>query len=239
MAGHQAPVTAGAIYTAIASLTPAQQAMLTEISKHTEPVTVAELAGRLDLHPNSVRVTLDSLSKLRLIDRQVLKRGGRGRPCWGYYTLAPDTNSFACAQMIELVGVFCDALRHVSKDPIADSRRVGHKWGDRILKQLAEESRGEISGENVDVDAQISQLRVLYTSLGTSATINAENSREIDLHSCPFVNRDGQVDPLICEMHAGFVERVMESNCDSTLVGELHPMERPGVCKIAIGAASS
>ncbi|AJC70728.1 hypothetical protein X956_09915 [Trueperella pyogenes TP8] len=88
MTGNPAPTHAGAIYAAIAALSPAQQTMLTEISKSTDPVTVTELSKSLKLHSNSVRTTLDSLMQMQLIDRQVLRRSGRGRPSWGYFALA-------------------------------------------------------------------------------------------------------------------------------------------------------
>ena len=133
-------MTAGAIYASIASLSPAQQTMLTEISKHSDPVTVTQLAANLGLHPNSVRATLDSLSRMRLIDRQVIKSGGRGRPSWGYYALAPDTESYASAQMVELTHIFCDAIREYADDPVAEARRIGSQWGDRVLENLSGEA---------------------------------------------------------------------------------------------------
>lgn len=239
MAQHQAPMTAGAIYASIASLSPAQQTMLTEISKHSDPVTVTQLAANLGLHPNSVRATLDSLSRMRLIDRQVIKSGGRGRPSWGYYALAPDTESLASAQMVELTHIFCDAIREYADDPVAEARRIGSQWGDRVLENLSGEADADHVHDALDLSTQISQLRVLYTSLGTAATINRDFPHVIDLHSCPFVNRQGQVDPLICEMHRGLISRVMESNYDSTIVGRLYPMPAPGVCKIEIEEVAS
>lgn len=232
MVEHRAPMTAGAIYASIASLSPAQQTMLTEISKYAKPVTVTQLADSLGLHPNSVRATLDSLSRIQLIGRQVIKSGGRGRPSWGYYTLAPDTESFASHQMVELTNIFCDAIRKYAENPEAEARRIGRKWGERVIDHLVEQ--GEITGTTLDFEAQISQLRVLYTSLGTSATINRDNPDEIDLHSCPFVNRHGEVDPLVCVMHSGMISRVMEENDGTVIGGQLYPMDLPGICKIKV-----
>lgn len=232
-------MTAGAVYASIASLSPAQQKMLTEISTHSDPVTVTQLANNLGLHPNSVRATIDALSRMRLIDRQVIKSGGRGRPSWGYYTLAPDTESFSSAQMVELTNIFCDMIRQYAADPLDEARGIGREWGDRVLDQLSDETDTEHVPGALDFDAKISQLRVLYTSLGTSATINRNNCHEIDLHSCPFVNQKGQVDPLICEIHGGLIERVMESIYDSAMIGRLYPMYAPGLCKIEIDEVTS
>lgn len=235
MPQNRAPMTAGAIYAAIASLSPAQQTMLTEISKHAEPVTVTELADALTLHPNSVRTTLDSLTEVRLIDRQVIKSGGRGRPSWGYFTLAPDTQTYASTQLVELTTLFCDTLRENFEDPEEQARKIGHTWGDKIVEQINGESCIDPSIQaDIDIDARISQMRVLFTSLGTSAAINKDDSHVIDLHSCPFVNRAGTVDPLICHMHAGFINSVMECACGLRAEGELSPMREPGVCQISI-----
>jgi len=53
------------------------------------------------------------------------------------------------------------------------------------------------------------------------------------------VNHKGQVDPLICEIHGGLIERVMESNYDSAMIGRLYPMYAPGLCKIEIDEVTS
>ncbi|MGV4327470.1 helix-turn-helix transcriptional regulator [Trueperella pyogenes] len=235
MTGNPAPTHAGAIYAAIAALSPAQQTMLTEISKSTDPVTVTELSKSLKLHSNSVRTTLDSLMQMQLIDRQVLRRSGRGRPSWGYFALAPDSAAFAAAQMVELAHLFCGTLRGVFDDPDAEARRIGRAWGDQVITELqADACMDPQEQAKIDIDARISQMRVLFTSLGTAAAINKTNPRVIDLRSCPFATRDGTVDPLICQMHAGLVERITECAYGPNANGDLLPLRHPGVCQVEI-----
>ena len=57
---------------AMATLTPAQHALLERISYHAAPVTVAELAQEAGLHVSSVRETLEGLYGLGLVDKQQL-----------------------------------------------------------------------------------------------------------------------------------------------------------------------
>lgn len=218
------PMTADAIYATIAALSPAQQAMLTEISKHAEPVTVMQLSAALTLHPNSVRTTLDSLIALRLIDRQAIRRHGRGRPSWGYFPLAPDRASFAFTQMMELANIFCATLRETFDDPGAHAYDVGRAWGDRLISQI---HRDCCVDPNADMDVRTSQMRVLYTSLGISAGTDDAGTHLTDLRALPFDTCDAHLDPLIRTIYSGLIERVMECACGCADACESWPCTNP------------
>ena len=62
----------GEILTIIASLTPAQQSVLKEVSLHAGPVTIADLAGESKLHVNTIREPLNVLVSLGLVEREKL-----------------------------------------------------------------------------------------------------------------------------------------------------------------------
>ncbi|MFP7706390.1 helix-turn-helix transcriptional regulator [Trueperella sp. LYQ141] len=239
MAQHGVPLTAAALYSSMVSLSAAQQAMLTAISRHREHVTVTELAEELDLHPNSVRMTLDSLVELRLIDREPIKGEGRGRPAWGYFSLAPSSSAFTAAYFVELTNSFCDAIREYSPDPVGSARQLGKAWADRIFLQLARTAGGDGADTEADSDHthRVAAMRMLYSSMGTSASID-DDSSALDLHSCPFVH-NGSVDPLMCEIHAGMSDQMMKLWYDESIAATLYPQYRDGVCRIQMRAVTA
>ena len=121
---------------AMVSLTPAQHALLERISRHAQPVTVAQLAQESDLHVSSVRETLEGLLELGLIEREQLPAQGRGRPALGYSTSMPADPAFA-AQMI---GQFARSvfawLRTDLEDTAVAARSIGHRWADAALSEM-------------------------------------------------------------------------------------------------------
>ena len=96
--GH--PGDLQSVLTTVASLTSAQHALLSQISRHSSPVTVTELAEENGHHVSSVRETLEALYALGLVTREQMPISGRGRPAHGYITYTPTDPAFP-ARMLE------------------------------------------------------------------------------------------------------------------------------------------
>lgn len=226
------PKGASPLFSAVASLSGAQRALLTEIATHRDPVTVTELSEAMDLHPNSIRATLDSLQNAKLVGRDQLRSPGRGRPSWGYYTMGPTQDSFVTHQLTDLTSVFCDQLRELSDDPYADAYDVGEKWADKVLESCEPQQVEDVLSE--PIEAIIGQVRMFFTSLGYAATIKDGDDRVVELRSCPFMDEQGDVDPLMCEVHRGMCARSLTKASSGRIDCELVPLAGPEVCEVRV-----
>lgn len=123
----------GEILTIIASLTPAQQSVLKEVSLHAGPVTIADLAGESKLHVNTIREPLNVLVSLGLVEREKLPATGRGRPYWGYTSRTLSGPNSPADLLRHLSRSTIRWIRDTSDDPVAAARSLGEHLGDDAL----------------------------------------------------------------------------------------------------------
>src|SRR2546429_6651535 len=67
-------------------------AIYLELARSSRPLSTADIADALDLHPNTVRPHLDRMREVGLLEVDADSRGTVGRP-QHRYTLAPDAPS--------------------------------------------------------------------------------------------------------------------------------------------------
>lgn len=227
---------ASALHEAVAGLSPAQRTTLLTLSHHKEPVTVGVLSEELGLHPNSVRETLDALVAEDLIARTPIRRKTRGRPSWGYVSLAPANQEFANDQLVELLHVCTEMIRSLPMESAETVRRIGTQWGERLLAQT--EIGQDFSAPTEDADAAdlmpdlLAKFRNYFTSIGNSALISMDKPNTLTLHSCPFVDSNGRIDPLVCEMHRGLLTKLGGTASAGKIRGELRPFVTPWECQV-------
>lgn len=195
---------------AMVSLTPAQHALLERISRHAQPVTVAQLAQESDLHVSSVRETLEGLLDLGLIEREQLPSQGRGRPALGYSTSMPADPAFAAQMLGQFAHSVFAWLRMGLEDPAAAARSIGHRWADAALSEMnvPEHSHRE-AAEGFSIAGHMGKVRLFLTAMGFGAQPRAEDPLAVVLTACPFAEADAP-DGLAFELRRGIVERVFE-----------------------------
>ena len=109
----------------------AQRARVLEQLQQSGPATtVVMLAGRLNLHTNTVREHLDALVERGLATREQLPSVGRGRPAGSYAAAAgnpepdPRVRDYA-----GLATALAGQIVRTSSDPTADALAAGEAWG--------------------------------------------------------------------------------------------------------------
>ena len=199
---------------AMATLTPAQHALLERISYHAAPVTVAELAQEAGLHVSSVRETLEGLYGLGLVDKQQLPSSGRGRPALGYSTTTPADPSFAAQMLHQLTSSLLAWLRVDASDPAASVREIGARWADAAMEAMAVPGHAHSASRRSVRDAfniagHLGKVRLFMNAMGFASVPHESDPLAVVLTACPFTE-PGAPDDLALELRRGIVERVFE-----------------------------
>src|SRR3954468_24404048 len=110
-------------------------AMYHELATSTQSLTAAELADRLGLHANTVRLHLERMREAGLVDVEPVHRGTVGRP-QHVYTLATgapglDFDPPAHAVLAALLATMAERLGGDS----SDAEETGRAWGRESVRR--------------------------------------------------------------------------------------------------------
>ncbi|MDO4888283.1 MAG: MarR family transcriptional regulator [Actinomycetaceae bacterium] len=212
VARQDQPRDLGAVLTTIASLTNAQHALLRQISQHSSPVTVTELAEESGLHVSSVRETLEALCSLGIVVREQLPAQGRGRPAHGYLTYTPTDPAFGAQMLGQATQAIFSWLRDTSADPEEAAYDIGRRWGDEALSKghvpdhtryAKQPSPGFLLVNHMD------KIRLFLTAMGFAAAPHPHEPTSLVLGACPYTDPDAP-DPLALALRRGVVERILD-----------------------------
>jgi len=219
----------------VAELTPAQRATLTEVSRHDDAVSVAQVAQALGVQRSTARENLELLRESGLVERERLPVAGRGRPSWGYLATVQIDADTPGRMLAGSHNAVAQTLRETHPDPAAAAHAIGRRWADDLLADAVPDHgrHDESAYEQLDLAAHMGKIALFSSSLGFAATVDAERPTTLCLNACPFV-RDGKVDPLICRMHLGLGERVVEATSRGRVGVTLRPWVTPRTCEVEL-----
>src|SRR3954449_9852427 len=108
--------------------------MYQELASSTNALTATELAERLGLHANTVRLHLERLREAGLVDVEPVHRGTVGRP-QHVYSLAPGAPgvAFDPPSHALLAGLLAGLAERVGADA-EDAEAIGRSWGGDVAK---------------------------------------------------------------------------------------------------------
>lgn len=236
------PAAANEMLETVARLSTAQQAMLSYLANFTRPITIAEIAERQNLHHNSVRESIDSLYAAGLVSRKKIDSPGRGRPSWGYFSIAPQNDVVNGAYISRFMKAVSEMIS-TWDDPQEKAYALGAAWGSTM--------RGLIHKEinyRVDTGQEYSKLtrtqrmavvRSLLSAAGHAAVIKEGTENILQMHACPFLDTDGTINPLICEVHRGQLVQLIEDMSEESENAALFPCIRSGICEVHLHENSS
>lgn len=178
---------------------PSRRGIAEALGSAGEGLTVAELAGRVNLHPNAVRQHLDVLQRAGVVvSTPSAPTGRRGRPSARYALAAP--HAVAAVGHRELVRLLLELVRR-SRTSEDEVEAFGWEQGRRLV------------GDGVGAEA----LAASFAGLGfapeevTSESDRRGGQMDLRLRACPFkdaVLADGG--HLICALHRGLVRGALE-----------------------------
>jgi predicted ArsR family transcriptional regulator len=193
--------------------------ILALLRAHGEPMTLSALSASTGLHVNTLRGHLDELLDAGAVSRSKAPASGRGRPASLYVADGPDPGPGG--EYAGLATALAVGLARSSRSPRRAAERAGRVWG----QDLAREAQGAgDSGRRV--------LRVLER-MGFAPRATDEG-RSLRLTRCPLLQVARAHQDVVCGVHLGIVQGVLEESGESWSGTALHPFAEPGACVLTL-----
>lgn len=183
-------------------------AIYLELARSTTPLSTAEVAESLDLHPNTVRPHLERMREVGLLEVETDNRGTVGRP-QHRYSLAADAPSLGLEP--PTFPLLSGLLANVAAAFSPDAEQVAEAGRDHGRHAAGARARARGEGCVATVMGELSELGfdpVHEPNSGTST---------IAFTHCPFRNLAEVFPELICNLHRGMIEGMVEVLGDASV----------------------
>jgi predicted ArsR family transcriptional regulator len=189
-------------------------AIYQEVAAAAEPMSTVEIAERLDLHPNTVRLHLEKMRDAGLLEAFSDRHGAVGRPQhrWSVGSDAPSLG-------VEPSGfrVLAHLLAEVVAEPAGDSGRAAAVGRRRGLERTGDRPRpGADRGSGRSGAACVRAVMDELADLGFDPALEDGASVEdpelrvgLAFTKCPFRELAALYPDLVCELHRGLTEGVL------------------------------
>ncbi|MFW5904949.1 MAG: helix-turn-helix transcriptional regulator [bacterium] len=205
---------------------PIRRRLLRLLADAAEPCDVETLAGRVNLHPNTVRGHLDLLERAELVVRATRPRDRPGRPRV-VYSAAPDAADPGSSAYRLLADLLAEAVCCAGGDPRQAAEEAGRAWGRRRALSGAEAEGHEEVGD---------RLLAFLDELGFEPSAQRQDgTMVIDLTDCPFRDLVERHAEVVCSLHMGLMRGLVETAGDGYVEG-LHPFVEPSLCRTVVRA---
>jgi predicted ArsR family transcriptional regulator len=161
------------------------------------PAGTAELADRLELHPNGVRLHLERLAGAGLIERAQVKQA-RGRP-QDAWTIAADAEPGG-----RTPSAYRDLGRWLARALAAP------RGGLRSIEETGREIGRELAP--TDAGADPGALERSLTALGFQPTVTKRERDQLTvcLRNCPYRDAVLENQPAVCALHKGITRGLLD-----------------------------
>lgn len=154
------------------SLLPAQRRVLEVVEGAGQPISSAEVAKTLKLHPNTAREHLDALLNAGLVTTLPMRTGKRGRPTLLYSVTTLDPNQIL-STYLDIITATAISLAEGS-DGVAQAIAVGKNWAGLTCPQPAQTGFQGTSG--AVAPSAVSSAEAASAAAATSDAVAAEPS---------------------------------------------------------------
>lgn len=202
-------------------------AMYEELAMTPRALSANELAERLEIHPNTVRLHLERLREAGLVEAEAVHRGTVGRPQHRYSLVAgaPGLGLDPPAHVV-LAGLLA-ALAERRGVGAADATAIGRTWGDEAAGRTR--ARGCLN-------ALADQLEVLGFDPYVEAEPEPGEPIRIDFLHCPFRELAEAYPELVCNLHRGLCEGIVAARGGGN-IEEFATLYDPEPCHVSVRAS--
>jgi predicted ArsR family transcriptional regulator len=183
------------------------------LSELRRPVGTEELAERLDLHPNGVRVHLDRLLEAGLAERERSPRGrGRPRDMW---TIAADARPGGDPPTAYLdLGRWLARALPRSKTNLRALEKAGREIG-----------RGMVPGKGAESSEERMHATLVSMGFAPQREADAKGALTYKLCNCPYREAASESQELVCTLHKGITRGLLDTLSPETELAAFVPRE--------------
>jgi len=194
-------------------------------------LNVSDVAARVGLHTNTVRLHLDALVAAGLAESEAEKRDLRGRPRTLYAANANSANAGRRSYRL-LAEILASSMAAQTSKPREAAVKAGHEWG----RYLGE---GPPPFKRVDADEATGRLVGALDTLGFSPeAVTRGRQRRVLLHHCPFREVAKEYPEVACSIHLGLMNGLL-AELDAPLeVDRLDPFVEPALCVASLSRST-
>lgn len=176
-----------------------------------EALTVAEVSGQFNLHPNVARMHLQKLVDVGLVRADIRKSKGGGRPARTYHLSNQAAElQFPPRDYRSLAAMALQAISSPSQDPMGALELAGAALGrEEGLRGLR---RDDLDPTRATLDEVLESLRVTCERLGLFPRIEShENGRvDFEIKNCVYRELSAQFPGLVCRLHAAVLRGMLD-----------------------------
>ena len=197
-------------------------AIYLELARSPIPLSTSEVADVLDLHVNTVRPHLERMRDVGLLDVRSETSGGVGRP-QHLYSIAADAPALGLepSPFPMLARVLLAAAGEAGLDP-AELADAGRDQGRADARKWPEGSEA------------LEALIVEQARLGFDPeVVDLEHGAVMAFAHCPFRELAQQHPDLVCQLHCGLVEGLVDELGGAQVV-RFHPLLDRSPCQVEL-----
>lgn len=202
-------------------------AIYLELARSSKPLTTAEIAETLNLHPNTVRPHLERMREVGLLEVDSYARGTPGRPQHRYSVAAdapslglePPTFPVLARMLLQLAG----AAELGGEEAVEAGREQGEV-----------DARSAVVSSRTRAKSCVTALVTRLDELGFDPAIieDGDETTVAFLH-CPFRDLAEAHPELVCGLHRGLVEGFVGGNAGGQVV-EFHSLLDRTPCQVQV-----
>jgi predicted ArsR family transcriptional regulator len=187
------------------------------------PIGVNEVAERVGLHSNTARFHLDGLVESGLATRQTEGREQPGRPRT-LYAAAPGSARAGRRSYRLLAEILTSYLAAQSRQPTQAALSAGAEWGRFLARRPA-------PFRKVTAEQATAELTEVLDEIGFAPEpVQSGRKRQILLHHCPFREAAEEHREVVCAVHLGLMQGLLDELGGPLQAERLDPFVEPSLC---------
>lgn len=187
-----------------------------------------ELAERLGLHVNTIRVHLNVLADAGLVESETLRTQGRGRPPIAYHATVEAGDDGG--RRYRLLAEILTALVARFGPEAAQLEEIGEAWG-RYFVEVPPSAR-------LSDDEAVARVVELLADVGFGPQLARDRrGRKIMMQPCPFLELARSHQDVICPIHLGLIRGALAELGATTRATSLEPFVKPDLCVARLARA--
>ena len=197
------------------------------------PMSIADIAGQLDVHPNTVRFHLDPLVSSGLAERVPPRHDRPGRPPL-LFRAARRMNRAGPRRYRLLAEILVQDLA-AGPDPGRRAAEAGRSWGRRLASPAGtsgdgDAERGTKTGR-AGIGEAAGRLVSLLDELGFAPDLRVtDDGAKVGLRHCPFLELAETRAQVVCLVHLGLMRGAMDAWDAPVTVDRLDAFVQPDLC---------